>query len=60
MAIYVYDRERDRMVDKATGELMNPEPLSGPFPIAARREGHRAVCFPGDWRVCQWPPRQAR
>jgi hypothetical protein len=30
MPVYVY---RDgRMVDKHTGEPMNPEPLSGPFP----------------------------
>jgi hypothetical protein len=32
MAVYVYDRERGMMVNKATREPMNPEPLSGPFP----------------------------
>jgi hypothetical protein len=32
MAIYVYDKALDRMVDKDTGELMNPEPFDGPFP----------------------------
>lgn len=32
MAVFVFDRARNAMVDKATGELMNPEPIKGPFP----------------------------
>jgi len=33
MPTYVYDKATDRMVDKATGEPMNPEPHVGPFPV---------------------------
>jgi hypothetical protein len=32
MATYVYDHDLGIMVDKATREPMNAEPLSGPFP----------------------------
>jgi hypothetical protein len=32
MPVYVFDRARGMMVDKATGEPMNPEPINGDFP----------------------------
>jgi hypothetical protein len=32
MARYVYSRERGCMVNRDSGEPMNPEPLAGPFP----------------------------
>lgn len=33
MPTFVFDAERGIMVDKATREPMNPEPVKGPFPL---------------------------